>query len=87
MTQFTASDYVKSRMRHWFHSGINGNINDGISQTLSLQLEPSPDGVSPGQATWYSYHGMGCPYHEGTNSLPFVVARSLPDGTGWYTAY
>jgi len=34
---------------------------------------------------------MECPYHEGTNSLPAVVARLLPNSTygwvPWYAAY
>jgi YD repeat-containing protein len=87
MTQFTDSDYMKSRMRHWLHGDTDCGDDASISQTISLQLDPSPDGVNPGQATWYSYDGMGCVFHVGTNSLPSVVARVLPDGTGWYTAY
>ena len=87
MTQFTDSDYMKSRMRHWLHGDTACGDDLSISQTISLQLDPSPDGVNPGQATWYSYDGMGCVFHVGTNSLPSVVARVLPDGTGWYTAY
>jgi RHS repeat-associated protein len=87
MTTFASSDFIKARMRHWLH-GYNDCANNAlISQTISLQLDPSPDGVNPGQATWYIYDGMNCAWHEGTNSLPSHVARVLPDGTTWYTAY
>ena len=87
MTTFTDTDYVKSRMRHWLHLGSDCSNDAGIGQSLSLQLDPSPDGVNPGQATWYTYDGMNCRYHDGTNSLPAVAARVLPDGTTWYTTY
>ena len=91
MTTYTASDYLKARMRHWLHGTTNCNDETFISQTLSLEVEPSPDGATQGQATWYSYDGMGCGYHEGTNSLPAVVARLLPNSTygwvPWYAAY
>ena len=91
MTTYDPTNYLAARMRHWFHATTNCGQETIISQTLSLEVEPSPDGVRQGQATWYSYDGMDCAIHEGTNSLPAVVARLLPNSTygwvPWYAAY
>ena len=90
LTNVADSDMLKARARHWLHAGNYCPVPDytWISQTLSLEVAPSPDGVNLGQATWYTYDGMSCQYHEGTNSLPAIVARVLPDGTNyWFTAY
>jgi YD repeat-containing protein len=86
MNTITNSDFISARIRHWLHADTNCNPQF-ISQSLSLQVEPSPDGVNLGQATWYVYDGMYCTYHVGTNSLPALAARVLPDSTVWYTSY
>ena len=86
MNSFGDSDYINARVRHWLHATTNCD-DDYLSQTLSVEVQPSPDGVNPGQFTWYIYDGMNCAWHEGTNSLPAVVTRALPDSTVWYTTY
>jgi YD repeat-containing protein len=87
MTNYSASDYLKARLRHWLYATTNYTGGTLISQTISLQVDPSPDGVNQGQATWYSYDGMGYASYEGTNSLPAFVGRVLPDTTTWYADY
>ncbi|PWU12323.1 MAG: hypothetical protein C5B50_21765 [Verrucomicrobia bacterium] len=84
---FGSSQFVRARMRHWLHAGDNCDYNQLISQTLSIQVEPSPDGVNPGQMTFYDYAGKICNFHEGTNSLPSAIARVLPDGSVSYSTY
>jgi hypothetical protein len=77
-------------MRHWLHAGTNySGYGPPISQTLSMEVEPSADGVHVGQSTWYSYDGMQRENFEGTNSLPSVVTR-WPDYNDYdvrYTKY
>ncbi len=77
---YSVSDYLKARMMHWLHR--NGG---DLSHILSMSQEPSPDGVTRGQSTWYDYEGKG--YEErvqGTQSKPKLIAQILPDGTTWY---
>src|ERR1035441_9760855 len=89
LNSFTYTEGIKARMRHWLHAGSTNCVDANISQNMSLQIEPGPDGSTVGQSTWYAYDGMdpNCPIHEGTNSLPFAAARVLPDGSTWYTTY
>ncbi len=87
MNSFAESDYIKARLRHWLYATTNCANDTLFSQTIGFQIEPSPDGANQGQATWFSYDGMNCDWNEGSNSLPAVVARVLPDGTTWYTMY
>src|SRR6266568_7722390 len=84
LNSFSASDYRKARMRHWLHAGLStGHI---ISQSLSMEQEPSPDGSTSGQITWYDYPGkLSDHFYEGTNSLLSFVVRVMPDGKPWYT--
>jgi RHS repeat-associated protein len=83
VTTFSAADFLKARMQHWLHDGPALNI----SQTLDMEQDPSPDGILPGQTTWYCYEGKTEPYYEGTNSHPSCVARVNPDGQAWYRWY
>src|ERR1044071_706424 len=86
MASFTSSDYLKARMRHWLYE--NG-FDSSPTGTISLEREPSPDGTTEGQKTWYDYDGRsgGDSPSIGTQILPGVVARVLPDGSTWYTWY
>jgi RHS repeat-associated protein len=85
LNSFGKAEGIKARLRHWLHPNPDFG---GISQSLTLQIEPSPDGVNPGQTTCYNYAGMWTATNEGTNSLPSIVARRLvPDGPTWYTIY
>ena len=87
MTNYAATDYLKARLRHWLFATTNCGTGPLLSQTISFQVDPSPDGLNPGQATWYSYDGMACGNYEGTNSCPSFVGRVLPDTTTWYADY
>jgi hypothetical protein len=48
-----------------------------------LQRDPSPDsgGTIDGQKTWYDYAGKTNSEYEGTQFLPLLTAKVLPDGT------
>jgi RHS repeat-associated protein len=67
-------------MQHWL-----GDSND-VFQTslLSVEQEPSPDGTTPGQLTFYDYYGKTLSYLQGTNSQIAVVARRQPSGQTEY---
>jgi hypothetical protein len=82
MASFTASDYLKARMKHWL-----ANVSYSIGNILSLQREPSPDsaGLIEGQKTWYDYAGKTNNAYEGTQVEPLFVAQVLPDGTTRFT--
>jgi RHS repeat-associated protein len=75
----TAGDYAIGRLSHWL---VDPSSPDP-STSLSLRQEPSPDGTTPGQITWYDYNGKSAGLHNtiGTNDLPSLVALVLPDGT------
>jgi len=84
---FTANDYIKARMRHWL--GYTVHYEARKVDTLSVQREPSADGVNGGQLTWFDYtnkggYGSG---DQGDQILPAVIARVLPDGSTWFTWY
>jgi RHS repeat-associated protein len=87
VTLFTTNDYNKARLRHWLHAPGLG----AVGQILSLERDPSADGVNVGQFTWYDYYGKPGVigedvlwFWEGTNSQPGAIVRMLPDGTTWY---
>ena len=80
VTNLSSSDYLKARRKHWL-----GDANN-VSQTglLSVEQEPSPDGTTPGQLTFYDYQGKTLSYLQGTNSQVAVVARRQPSGNTEY---
>jgi RHS repeat-associated protein len=81
ISSFTASDFRLAAMKHWLTSdGVNPDA------TLSLSRDPSPDaaGSIDGQKTWYDYAGKTNNAYQGTQVLPLVVARVLPDGSTWF---
>jgi len=81
----TLADYKIARLRHWLIL-----YNGFLSCALSLERAPSPDGSADGQITWYDYDGKPVPFGnniKGTNNLPSLVARVLPDGTTQFTRY
>lgn len=75
---FSASDFLKARMQHWLLSDSNQ-----VGQTISLQRDPSQDsaGIIEGQKTWYDYVGKTNSQREGSQVVPTLVARVLPDAT------
>jgi RHS repeat-associated protein len=84
---FSISDHLKARRRQWFHDFSSLNI----SQSIHLDQEPSPDGVTPGHAIWYDYNGKELGYTgvygEGTNSAPSSVAYVLDELGSAFTRY
>jgi RHS repeat-associated protein len=90
----TATDYSLACLKHWLRQNT---IVDTLSGTLSMQRDPSPDGVQNGQKTWYDYAGKSPTlttngsvvttnwYSGGSSALPKVVAFVLQDGTSRFT--
>ena len=80
MTSFTASDYLLARTRHWLQ-----DTNDQyVTEYLSVERDPSPDGSTEGLKTFYDYHGKSYSYRAGTYPLPSVIAWCLPGGETHY---
>lgn len=82
-TNLTVSDYKLSRRRHWLHTEY-GMVK--VGQTLSMQQDPSPDGIVGGSMTRYAYWGVGGGF-QGTMPDPSCVARTNLDGTLNFTYY
>lgn len=82
ISAFTANDFLKAQMRHWLMSSPGS-----VSRTLSVERDPSPDsaGTIEGQKTWYDYAGKTNSAYEGTQIMPLLVARVLPDRTTSFT--
>ena len=80
MTNFTANDYLRGRMRHWLQDGDDLDV----SGYLSVEADPSPDGTTQGLLTFYDYQGKVYPHRSGTNALPSVMAWRLPNGETHY---
>jgi RHS repeat-associated protein len=78
ISSLTANDFRRARMRHWLKDGYTS-----VGQTISLERDPSPDvaGAIVGQKTWYDYVGKPNNSLVGSQSLPLLVGRVLPDGT------
>jgi len=85
ITQLSTNDYRQGRLRNWLHSTVHGVEWLSVSDTLTLERDPSPDGVREGQKTWYGYTGKSYYHWEGTNSMPTWVAVVLPNGQIRYT--
>jgi RHS repeat-associated protein len=76
-------DYLIARRKHWL---AKDSMN--IGETLALEQQPSPEGTTPGQLTWYDYHGKTSPFdREGTHPVPAAIARILPNGESQYVYY
>lgn len=81
VTNLVAADYLKARMRHWL-----GDSNDvAIVDLISVEREPSPDGSSEGQKTFYDYAGKSTNHLQGTSSQVAVIALKQPSGSTDYT--
>ena len=78
ISNLTSNDFAKARMQHWLLTS-----QGAMGQTLSLERDPSPDaaGAVQGQLRWYDYAGKTNAEYEGTQFLPLLNARVLPDGT------
>ncbi len=78
----STTDYQLARLKHWL--GTVGANGAAVSDTLSMLREPSPDGTTAGQMTWYDYAGQSDSDHQGDNPEPRFVARILPGGASWF---
>jgi RHS repeat-associated protein len=78
------SNYLHALHRHWLI-----DPRGKLSQTLSLERDLSPDGVTQGQITWYDYEGKvdGDPKAQGTMNLPLFKAWKLPNGESRFIRY
>ena len=78
ISSLSTNDFKLAAMKHWLLTA-----NSQIGETLSLQRDPSPDnaGTIEGQKTWYDHAGKTNYQYEGTQFLPLISARVLPDGT------
>jgi RHS repeat-associated protein len=82
----TSSDFNKAHIKHWL--GYNQEPHGSTPvHTLSWEIQPSPDGVVQGQATWYDYQNKPLDSMQGSQYLPSVIARVQPDNTTWYIYY
>lgn len=91
---FQADDYRKARIRHWLHNDQTYEAGTfdymdytlGLSQTLSFEVEPGVDNTTYRQATFYDYGGKtpGDFNFKGTQAVPSLITRVIPDGTLWY---
>jgi len=81
VASFAWSDFRLARWRHWLRYGCSLDV----SETLSVEREPSPDtaGNLPGRKTWYGYYGQqsGCTDGTGFQLLPMFEAMELGDGS------
>lgn len=80
ITNFTEDDYLLARMQHWLQDTNELYVTD----YLSVERDPSPDGANPGLTTFYDYQGKAVTDQEGTNALPSVRAWQLADGSTHY---
>ena len=82
IASFTTNDFRKARLRHWLKDDYFT-----VGQTISMEREPSPDtgGSIEGQKTWFDYANKSFNENIGSQRLPLIVARVLPDGTTAFT--
>ena len=88
---FGWSQFKTARIRHWLASTFEYE-GEGYTHfdTLSLEQAPSPDGgTTEGQTTWYDYAGKpaGANDEIGSQIMPSIIARVMPDGSTWYQYY
>jgi len=85
LTNLTAYDFRKGRVRNWLWQPDALSI----SECLSSERDPSPDAQGNVEAlrTWYDYPGKPSPELEGASPQISCIARLLPDGTSQYTTY
>jgi len=84
------AQFVRGETRHWL--ARLDTLGNSHFDTLSWVQAASPDGNIPANpdVTWYDYAGKRLlngnlvPHEVGTNVLPSVVARVMPDGSTWY---
>jgi len=80
---FTWDILKKAHILHWL-GGTDPTYTHWNS--LSLDQQPSADGTTEGAILWYDYKDKppNTTYEVGTQILPSVIARVMPDTTTWY---
>ena len=76
----TANDYLRGRLRHW----LQDSNQLYVSELLSVERMPSPDGVTEGLKVFYDYPNKQFPWQAGSSVLPVVAAWRLPGGETHY---
>jgi len=76
----TTNDYLRGRMKHW----LEDTNNLYLSENVSVERDPSPDGTTEGLKTFYDYQGKVFSYQAGTNPVPSVTSWRLPGGETHY---
>jgi len=76
----TTNDFLRARWKHWL-AETDTYVTNTVTETISLEREPSPNGATAGQLTWYDYVGKTNVNYIGTQNQPLFVARILPGGT------
>jgi hypothetical protein len=60
ITQLSTNDYKQGRLRNWLHLNLDAFPPPvAVSETINMERDPSPDGVTDGQQTWYGFTGRG----------------------------
>ena len=87
ISQITTNQFNRARMRHWLSNGYPTSRTPDLA--LSLEQAPCPDdsGNYHGQVTWYDYTGKTDSSMIGTQIMPSLVAKKLPDGSTWYQTF
>jgi len=83
LTNFSWTEFKTGRIRHWLAT-TDTYTHFGA---LSVEQGPSPDGgTNEGQLTWYDYTNKpsGSPGEVGSQIMPSVIARVVPDGSTWF---
>ena len=80
LDRLSANDYARGRMRHW----LQDSNELYVSELLSVERAPSPDGVLEGLKVFYDYPNKLFPWQAGSNALPGVAASRLPGGETHY---
>ena len=69
------NDFRLGRMSHWMLESDKITVSGAVS----LEQEPSPDGLAPGQKTWYG----NCSDTVGDDWKPTLMVRIMPNGDVW----
>ena len=86
VTNLTANDFRKGRIRNWLWQPDTVSISDA----LSSEREPSQDSAGTARTLcrmWYNYAGKTTPEVVGSDPRVTCIARLLPDGNSQYTIY
>ena len=79
LNSFSSGDFLLARMSHWLIDSAGVTLTGAIS----LTRDPSPDGSTPGQMSWYCYNS-DTDWRLGASSQnPSAILRMMPDGSTW----